>query len=1028
MDRVASPTLYSLLPRLRVGVSTLLVILLANCSLPAEVVSVGNRRFEIPDGYELQLATTPGLTARPIVVDFDSQGNLYVAESSGTNDNVHVQLETKPHKILRLTDTDLDGVFDQRTVFADQMMFPEGTLWHEGSLYVAAPPQIWKLTDTDGDGVADRREIWFDAKTLTGCANDLHGPYLGRDGWIYWCKGAFAEQTYQRPDAAAFVTRAAHIFRRRPTGGTIEAVMTGGMDNPVEVAFSPVGERFFTTTFFQHPASGQRDGLVHAVYGGVYGKQHGVIDGHPRTGDLMPVMTHLGAAAPSGLCFLESDGLRHAGDLVSACFNLHAVFAHELVAQGATFRTEDARLVSTDDLDFHPTDVVEDADGSLLIVDTGGWYKLCCPTSQLHKPDVLGAIYRLRKKDAIRVEDPRGRGLSWETLAPTELVSLLGDSRFAVRNRAVARLREFGASAVPALVTLWQQTSNPQARLHAVWAACGIDGQAARALVRDALRDHDVDVQTAAVHAVSVWRDSRAATTLHQLLLQSSLPLRRAVAEALGRIGNDATGEALVTAIDPANDRVLEHSITYAMIELRAAAAAREARKGPSSAMIRTGLWALHAIEPDGLQASELAPLLLHTDPDVRETSTRIAYQRPQWGAAFADVLRNAPQTPEVAQLVSRLDNSAAVRDLALAWLQDDQFPSSAKTTLIASLDPNRDTLAWNHLVEELLKSQDLQVVEETVKHVAEVDQEKIFGNLQRQLKTLAADEGRDGSIRLWALHGLPKITDPDFAFAMAKLIHGENAGMRGLAASLLQNVSLSRHQVLQLAEAFREVGPLELSRVVSVFASEDDAGIGKQLVASMLTNDAIEALPIGRIAELTQQFGTEVAALAAPLLTRADVSLDEQARYLDDLLENLPQGDVRRGQTVFHSEQASCFACHVVGYRGGTVGPDLSRIARIRSRRDLLEAIVFPSASFVRSYEPVMVVTTAGKTFTGTIRDQGAQQVVLQLNATEQVTIPVSDIETMLPGQVSVMPAGLEKQMSRQALADLLAFLATRK
>lgn len=59
-----------------------------------------------------------------------------------------------------MTDADGDGVFEQRTVFADGLMLPQGCLWHAGSLYVSAAPQIWKLTDTDDDGVADGREVW----------------------------------------------------------------------------------------------------------------------------------------------------------------------------------------------------------------------------------------------------------------------------------------------------------------------------------------------------------------------------------------------------------------------------------------------------------------------------------------------------------------------------------------------------------------------------------------------------------------------------------------------------------------------------------------------------------------------------------------------------------------------------------------------------------------------------------------------------------------------------------------------------
>jgi putative heme-binding domain-containing protein len=137
-----------------------------------------------------------------------------------------------------------------------------------------------------------------------------------------------------------------------------------------------------------------------------------------------------------------------------------------------------------------------------------------------------------------------------------------------------------------------------------------------------------------------------------------------------------------------------------------------------------------------------------------------------------------------------------------------------------------------------------------------------------------------------------------------------------------------------------------------------------------------------------------------------------------------LADANVRRGQAVFQSSKAACSTCHQMGYLGGTVGPDLSHIGRIRSEQDLLEAILAPSASFVRSYEPIVVETIDGLIIAGVLKDETPQELVLALDAQKTVRIAKKDIEERQMGDVSIMPAGLNKQLTQQQLADLVKFL----
>ena len=126
----------------------------------------------------------------------------------------------------------------------------------------------------------------------------------------------------------------------------------------------------------------------------------------------------------------------------------------------------------------------------------------------------------------------------------------------------------------------------------------------------------------------------------------------------------------------------------------------------------------------------------------------------------------------------------------------------------------------------------------------------------------------------------------------------------------------------------------------------------------------------------------------------------------------------------MFNGTKAQCASCHKIGYVGGLVGPDLTRVGGIRTERDLLESIVFPSASFVRSYEPVRVTTAAGRTLNGVLKKDAPDEIVLAVAADKEERVARPDVETIAPSSVSVMPAGLDQQLTVQELADLVAFL----
>ena len=1034
-------------------------------SVHAAQFKIGAHNFTLPDGFESELVAGTNLVPRPIEADFDELGCLYVTDSSGSNDKVEKQLAEKPHRVVRLEDTDGDGRFDKSVVFADKMMFPEGAMWLDGSLYVSAPPSIWKLTDTNNYGVADVRVEWFKGKTLGGCANDLHGPYAGPDGWIYWCKGGFVKQTNTLANGKEFISRASHIFRARPDGTGLEPVMTGGMDNPVGLAFTPEGERIVSGTFFQNPEGGKRDGLIHALYGGVYGKVNDVLEGHPRTGDLLPIMTHLGAAAPAGLMRYESEGFGKdfQNNLFVACFNMHKIARCMMEPSGATYKTTDSDFLVSDNTDFHPTDVFEDADGSLLVVDTGGWYKLCCPTSQLQKPDVLGGIYRVRRKGAPNLQDPRGLKIDWTKLDSKALTKFLDDPRPAVASRAIQSLGKKGVESLDALslalgfrrngLGFGEAAPEPPSSLkrrNAIWALTRINDPRARAAIHARLNDSDQSVKHVALQSTSLWRDEANSIHLGEFLHAGQPePLRRLAAEAIGRVrATNLAPSLLHTGIGDSLtvDRSFEHSLIYALLEIGDVDGVLRFGYGNGSdpaLMIRDALIALDQMPGGNLKAEQVTPFLDSSYAPLKETAVWIAARHPDWSPSIARFLReslrrsttNANDGASWENLFVRFSDSREVRPLVTELLTAPNDPKDEKKLMIlramARVNPKDDLLLWTSVLQQVLNESRGSVLVQAVSTARALSSPRtnsIGGNFLQYLRRISRDGDLPTQVRLDAIAALTKalqpVSDEDFEVLLGAVNSNRPISERNTATESLIRSKLTHDHQSRLVDSLTTVGPIELPKLLGAFDRATNENIGLALVASLEKSKSFASLRVETVKPHLTNFPAVVQQKADALLASLNTDAAQQKKHIDEMLAFVKSGDVRRGQAIFNSPKAACSACHAIGYLGGKIGPDLTRIGQIRNERDLLEAIVYPSASFVRSYEPMIVATKAGEEFSGVLRKDSAEEVILATGPATEQRLARTDITDMRLGNVSVMPSGLAEQLTKEEIADLLAFL----
>ena len=296
-------------------------------------------------------------------------------------------------------------------------------------------------------------------------------------------------------------------------------------------------------------------------------------------------------------------------------------------------------------------------------------------------------------------------------------------------------------------------------------------------------------------------------------------------------------------------------------------------------------------------------------------------------------------------------------------------------------------------------------------------------------LLRVAHDPARTPAVRLDALTArAPGATlDPDlFELVRTSLEPAQPASLRAAAAVVARSQPRSESSCLRSRARSKSQGRWTCHPCCGRLATRvRRGGVGDDDGARPIEG-AVEP-PCRGPASSARELPDSVKKAGETLLTSISVDAAKEAARLETLLTTVQGGDVGRGQTVFNGSKAACLSCHAIGYIGGRIGRTSRKSARsaasaIFSRRSCAQVPASRAAT-----NPLRFARDRARCGGGVLRNDALDEVVLA-NATGGYPHPPRDVADIEPETVSLMPPGYAEMLTRQELADLLAFLRAAK
>ncbi len=848
------------------------------------------RSFQVAEGLEVNLYAADPLLAKPIHINFDAQGRLWVASSE-------VYPHVKPgqeanDKILVLEDADGDGRAEKTTVFASGLLIPTGVEPGDGGAYVANSTELVHFKDTDGDGRADSRRVMLSGFGTEDTHHILHTLRWGKDGMLYFNQSIYIHSHIETPHGVRRLNSGG-IWQFRPETMQLE-VFARGLCNPWGHIFDAYGQSFATDGAGGEGINYVFPGATMFTYSGATKILRGLNPGSPK---------HCGLEVISSSHFPDD----WQGSLITNDFRAHRVCRFVLSETGSGYSSrEQSEVIKTTHAAFRPIDAKVGPDGALYIAD---WYNPIIQHGEVDFRDerrdhTHGRIWRVTVKGRDLVERPKLVGASLDHL----LDSLRSREDF---TRLHARLQLKGRGTVAlAKLDQWVKSLDPadpnfeQLRLEALWTYQALDSVEPE-LLTTLLRSSDHHVRAAATRVLGAWHAQipQADKLLAVQVADAHPQVRLEAVRALALLGTAEAAEVAMRALDQPVDRFLDHGLWLTARDLQTAwLPALSAGRIDFDGNVQHLAFVLQAAGSPGV----VGPLM-----DL-----------------LAQGKLPADRRESVLLLVSALGGPTEL-GVVLRMALDDKTEPALRVELLAALSkaarmrkvlPEGDLAAVGKLIDGHDEPLRLEAIRAAGAWRVEAVRDRI-----NQLAAAADTSDATRGAALEALAALGSASQPTL-LALCEATQPAKVRAMAIGALAALDVAGAANQCIALI-ADDATGADSAAAITALLDRKGGAAaLATALNGQKLPPDAAK-LAIRAVRGSAREEAALVAALTAAGGIQAGPRALSPAELNDLVAEVAATGDAARGEAVFRRAEQSCLKCHAIAGAGGRVGPDLVSI-----------------------------------------------------------------------------------------------------